>query len=79
MAGFSLTVALAQIAPVWLDRAATLAKVNSYVEQAARQGCGLVAFGEALRPSFKDYARSVVDNAKILAETLKARGFDLTK
>jgi hypothetical protein len=29
MAGFSLTVALAQIAPVWLDRAATLAKVNS--------------------------------------------------
>jgi glycine hydroxymethyltransferase len=36
-----------------------------------------VAFGEALRPSFKDYARSVVDNAKILAETLKARGFDI--
>src|ERR1700678_2965884 len=36
-----------------------------------------VAFGEALRPSFKDYARSVVDNAKILAETLKARGCDI--
>jgi nitrilase len=52
MAGFSLTVALAQIAPVWLDRAATLAKVNSYVEQAARQGCGLVAFGEALVPGY---------------------------
>ena len=52
MAGFSLTVALAQIAPVWLDRAATLAKVNTYVEQAARQGCGLVAFGEALVPGY---------------------------
>jgi len=52
MAGFSLTVALAQIAPVWLDRTATLAKVNSYVEQAARQGCGLVAFGEALVPGY---------------------------
>jgi len=52
MAGFSLTVALAQIAPVWLDRAATLTKVNSYVEQAARQGCGLVAFGEALVPGY---------------------------
>jgi nitrilase len=52
MAGFSLTVALAQIAPVWLDRAATLAKVNSYVEQAAGQGCGLVAFGEALVPGY---------------------------
>ena len=52
MAGFSLTVALAQIAPVWLDRAATLAKVKSYVERAARQGCGLVAFGEALVPGY---------------------------
>jgi glycine hydroxymethyltransferase len=36
-----------------------------------------VAFGEALRPAFRDYARSVVDNAKILAETLKARGCDI--
>jgi glycine hydroxymethyltransferase len=36
-----------------------------------------VAFGEALRPSFKDYARCVVDNAKILAETLKGRGCDI--
>src|SRR5215471_6555077 len=30
-----------------------------------------VAFGEALRPSFRDYARSVAENAKVLAETLK--------
>jgi glycine hydroxymethyltransferase len=36
-----------------------------------------VAFGEALRPSFRDYARSVVENAKVLAETLKARGCDI--
>ena len=36
-----------------------------------------VAFGEALRPSFRDYARSVAENAKILAETLKARGCDI--
>jgi glycine hydroxymethyltransferase len=36
-----------------------------------------VAFGEALRPSFKVYARSVVENAKALAETLKSRGFDI--
>jgi nitrilase len=47
-----LTLGLAQIAPVWLDRAATLAKVNSYVEQAAREGCDLVAFGEALVPGY---------------------------
>jgi glycine hydroxymethyltransferase len=36
-----------------------------------------VAFGEALRPSFKRYAKNVVENAKALAETLKSRGFDL--
>jgi glycine hydroxymethyltransferase len=33
-----------------------------------------VAFGEALRPDFKDYAQSVVANARILAETLVGRG-----
>jgi glycine hydroxymethyltransferase len=36
-----------------------------------------VAFAEALRPSFKVYARNVVDNARTLAETLKSRGFDI--
>jgi len=36
-----------------------------------------VAFGEALRPSFKLYAKAVVENAKALAETLKSRGFDI--
>ncbi len=36
-----------------------------------------VAFGEALRPSFKLYARNVVENAKALAETLKSCGFDI--
>jgi glycine hydroxymethyltransferase len=36
-----------------------------------------VAFGEALQPSFKAYAKGVVDNAKVLAETLKARGCDI--
>jgi glycine hydroxymethyltransferase len=36
-----------------------------------------VAFGEALRPSFKLYAKSVVENAKVLAETLKSKGLDI--
>jgi len=36
-----------------------------------------VAFGEALRPSFKLYAKNVVENAKALAETLKAHGLDI--
>src|SRR4029078_2373765 len=36
-----------------------------------------VALNEALRPSFKAYAKAVVENAKVLGETLKSRGFDL--
>jgi glycine hydroxymethyltransferase len=36
-----------------------------------------VAFGEALRPDFKIYARNVVENAKALAETLHAEGLDI--
>ena len=33
-----------------------------------------VAFGEALTPSFRDYARRVVANARVLADTLAASG-----
>jgi glycine hydroxymethyltransferase len=36
-----------------------------------------VAFGEALRPEFKIYAQNVLENARILAETLKAGGLDI--
>jgi glycine hydroxymethyltransferase len=36
-----------------------------------------VAFGEALRPSFKLYAKSITENAKALAETMKSNGFDI--
>ncbi|MGZ5840863.1 MAG: serine hydroxymethyltransferase [Xanthobacteraceae bacterium] len=36
-----------------------------------------VAFGEALRPSFKLYVKSVIENARALAETLNSAGFDL--
>ncbi len=36
-----------------------------------------VAFGEALKPSFKIYAKNIVKNAKALAEELKKRGFVL--
>jgi glycine hydroxymethyltransferase len=36
-----------------------------------------VAFHEALRPEFKNYAAAVVANAQTLSEGLKARGFDI--
>ena len=34
-----------------------------------------VAFGEALRPEFRAYARQVVDNARALADSLQQAGF----
>jgi len=34
-----------------------------------------VCFLEAMQPSFRDYARQIVANAKVLAETLSAEGF----
>ncbi len=36
-----------------------------------------VAFGEVLTPEFKEYTQSVLDNADILAETLKLGGVDI--
>lgn len=36
-----------------------------------------VAFGEALKPGFRNYTQAVLDNAHVLAETLKGRGLDI--
>src|SRR6185312_7631047 len=36
-----------------------------------------VAFGEALRPEFKTYAKNVVENAQALADTLRGAGLDI--
>ncbi len=36
-----------------------------------------VAFGEALQPDFKLYAAAIIENAKILAATLKERGAEV--
>jgi nitrilase len=66
-----LNVGVAQIAPVWLDRAATLAKVNSYVEQAAARGCHLVCFGEALVPGYPFWTE-LTDGARFNSPLQKA-------
>ncbi|MTB50467.1 carbon-nitrogen hydrolase family protein [Lewinella sp. W8] len=47
-----LKIALAQIAPVWLDRQATLDKIMDYVSRAAKEGAGLVVFGETILPGY---------------------------
>lgn len=52
MSDGTLRVALAQIAPVFLDRAATLAKVVARVEEAAAARADVVVFGEAIVPGY---------------------------
>jgi glycine hydroxymethyltransferase len=36
-----------------------------------------VAFGEALKPEFKTYAKQIVNNARALAEALLSKGYDI--
>lgn len=47
-----LKVALAQIAPVWLNKEKTLAKIEACIIDATEQGCELIVFGEALLPGY---------------------------
>jgi nitrilase len=47
-----LKVALAQIAPVWLNKEKSLEKVADYVADAGKQKADLVVFGEAIVPGY---------------------------
>lgn len=48
----TLTVGLAQMAPVWLDRSGTLSKILDQVRAADKAECHLVVFGEGLLPGY---------------------------
>lgn len=48
----SLKIGLAQIAPVWLDKKATLEKIKAAIVEAGTQACELLVFGEALLPGY---------------------------
>ena len=47
-----LSVGLAQIAPIWLNKEKTTEKIVSYISDAGNQKCDLVVFGEALLPGY---------------------------
>ena len=48
----TLTVALAQLTPVWLDRERTIAKSVRAIDDAAAQGASLIAFSEGFAPGY---------------------------
>ncbi len=48
----TLKIAMAQIAPVWLDKAGTLAKIENSILEAAKAKAELIVFGEALLPGY---------------------------
>ena len=69
---------------VLTDDEAIAKKINSAVFPGLQGGplmhviaAKAVAFGEALQPEFKAYAKAVIANAKTLASRLKERGADL--
>lgn len=47
-----ITIGMAQIAPVYLDKKKTTQKMLAYVDEAATKDCDLVVFGEALLPGY---------------------------
>jgi nitrilase len=47
-----LKVALAQIAPIWLNKRATIDKILDTIAQAAKQDAELVVFGESFLPGY---------------------------
>lgn len=47
-----LKVALAQMAPVWLNKQKTLEKIEGMISQAGTQGANLVVFGEGILPGY---------------------------
>ncbi|WP_299128111.1 carbon-nitrogen hydrolase family protein [uncultured Winogradskyella sp.] len=48
----TLKIAMAQIAPVWLNKSATLRKIENSIKDAANDNCELIVFGEALLPGY---------------------------
>lgn len=47
-----LNIAIAQIAPVWLDKKKTIKKIEQAIKEAALQKASLVCFGETILPGY---------------------------
>jgi nitrilase len=66
----TLKVAAVQMAPVWLDREATLGKILNRLDAAAAEGAELAVFGEALLPGYPFWPE-LTDGARFGSEVQK--------
>ncbi|MCG8330986.1 MAG: carbon-nitrogen hydrolase family protein [Chitinophagales bacterium] len=58
-----LTIGMAQISPVWLNKKETIKKIKSYITQAGQNECDLIVFGEGLLPGYPFWL-SITDGAR---------------
>ena len=79
-------IAVVQLPPVLLDRAATLARAVEAVERAAREGAALIVFPEAYVPGYPqwiwrarpgDLALASAIHERLIANAVDLRGDDL--
>ncbi|MCH8248727.1 MAG: carbon-nitrogen hydrolase family protein [Proteobacteria bacterium] len=71
MSDTRISVGLAQIAPIWLERDATVDKVVTWINKSAAGGCTLVVFGEALLPGYPFWVERT-DGARFDSELQKS-------
>lgn len=65
-----LTVGLVQMAPVWLNRQATMEKMLAFLPEAADKNCDLVVFSEALLPGYPFWVE-LTDGARFNSDRQK--------
>ena len=66
----TLNIAIAQIAPVWLNKKLTIKKIETAIKEAAAQKAQLVCFGETLLPGYPCWLK-LTDGARFNNKTQK--------
>ncbi|MEO6254830.1 MAG: carbon-nitrogen hydrolase family protein [Ferruginibacter sp.] len=66
----TLNIAIAQIAPVWLNKKLTIKKIETAIKEAATQKAQLVCFGETLLPGYPFWLQ-LTDGARFNNNTQK--------
>ena len=66
----TLNIAIAQIAPVWLNKKLTIKKIETAIKEAAAQKAQLVCFGETLLPGYPFWLQ-LTDGARFNSKTQK--------